>query len=83
MDTSHEVTLFHKAVNSNVHEHCKLTGPSEDSSKTKVLATESNTFKHRTREAIEIRLRNPSLNRDKDFELASIYDTILVPLISL
>ena len=60
---------------SAVHEHCKLTGHSVDSSKTKVLATENtgNTFKCRIREAIEIRLRKPSLNRDNGLELASIY----------
>ena len=45
-----------------------------------VLATESNTFKRRIREAIEIRLRKPSLNRDNGFELANIYNTILGPL---
>ena len=37
-----------------VHEHCRLTGHSVDSSKAKVLATENNTFKRRIREAIEI-----------------------------
>ena len=60
---------------SAVHEHCTLTGHSVDSRKTKVLTTENNTFKRRIREAIEIRLRNPSLNRDNGFELARIYDT--------
>ena len=49
-----------------------------DSSKTKVLATESNTFKRRIKEAIEIRLRNPSLHRENGFELARIYDTIVL-----
>ena len=39
--------------------------------KQKFLATESDTFKHPIREEIEIRLRKPSLNRDKGFELAS------------
>jgi len=65
---------------SAVQEHCQLTGHSVDSSKTKVLATESNAFKRRIREAIEIRLRKPSLNRDNGFELANIYNTILDPL---
>ena len=70
----------HLSKNSSaVHEHCQLTGHSVDSSKTKVLATESNTFKRRIREAIEIKLRKPSLNRDNGFELARIYDTILAP----
>ena len=65
---------------SAIQEHCQLTGHSVDSSKTKVLATESNTFKRHVREAIEIRLRKPSLNRDNGFELANIYNTILGPL---
>ena len=70
----------HLSRNSSaVNEHCKLTGHSVDSSKIKVLATENNTFKRRRREAIEIKLRKPSLNRDNGFELASIYDTILAP----
>ena len=70
----------HLSRNSSaVNEHCKLTGHSVDSSKIKVLATENNTFKRRIREAIEIKLRKPSLNRDNGFELASIYDTILAP----
>ena len=65
---------------SAVHKHCQLTGHSVDSRKTKVRATESNAFKRRIREAIEIRLRKPSLNRDNVFELANIYSTILGPL---
>ena len=67
----------HLSRNSSaVHEHCQLTGHSVDSSKTKVLATESNTFKRRIREAIEIQLRKTPLNRDNGFELVSIYGTI-------
>ena len=59
----------HLSRNSSaVHEHCQLTGHSVDSSKTKVLVTESNTFKRRIREAIEIKLCKPSLNRDNGFE---------------
>ena len=70
----------HLSRNSSaVNEHCKLTGHSVDSSKIKVLTTENNTFKRHIREAIEIKLRKPSLNRDNGFELASIYDTILAP----
>ena len=59
---------------SAVHEHCQLTGHLVDSSKTEVLAMESNTFKRCTREAIKIRLRKPSVNRDNGFELANIYN---------
>jgi len=60
-----------------MYEHCQPTGHSLDSSKTNVLAIESNTFKRRITEAIEIRLRKPSLNRDNVFELANIYDVSL------
>ena len=68
----------HLSRNSSaVHEHCQLTDHSVDSSKTKVR--ENNTFKRRIREAIEIKLRKPFLNRDNGFELARIYDTILAP----
>ena len=68
-----------KELKCNVHEHCKLMRHSVGSSKTKVLATESNTFKRRIGEAIEIRLRNPSLNRDNGFELGRFNDTVLAP----
>ena len=45
----------HLSRNSSaVHEHCKFTGHSVYSSKTKVLATENDTFKHHIREAIEM-----------------------------
>ena len=40
-----------------IHEHCQLKGHSVDASKTKILSTESNTFKRRIREAIKIWLR--------------------------
>ena len=48
-------------------------------SKTKVLSTEVNTFKRRIKEAIQIKLTKPALNRDNGYELAAIYDTILTP----
>ena len=44
-----------------------------DSSKTKVFAIESNAFKRHIREAVAIRLRNPSLNRDNGFELGPFH----------
>lgn len=45
----------------------QLTGHSVDVSKTKVLAMESNTFQCHKSEAVEIRLRKPSLNRDNGY----------------
>ena len=47
--------------------------------KRKVLSTEVNTFKRRIKEAIQIKLTKPALNRDNGYELAAIYDTILTP----
>ena len=50
----------HLSRNSSaVHEHCLLTGHSVDSSKTKVLATKSNTFKRHIREEIEFDCASP------------------------
>ena len=62
-----------------VHGHGQLTGHSVDSSKNKVLPWELKWHVQTSREAIEIQLQKPSLNRDNDFELANIYDTILAP----
>ena len=64
---------------SAVHEHCRLEGHSVDPNKIKVLSTEVNTFKRRIKEAIQIKLTKPALNRDNGYELAAIYDTILTP----
>ena len=64
---------------SAIHEHCRLEGHSVDSNKIKVLSTEVNTFKRRIKEAIQIKLTKPALNRDNGYELAAIYDTILIP----
>ena len=55
------------------------TSVSVDPNKTKVLSTEVNTFKRRIKEAIQIKLTKPALNRDNGYELAAIYDTILTP----
>ena len=64
---------------SAIYEHCRLEGNSVDPTKTKVLLTEVNTFKRRIKEAIQIKLTKPALNRDNGYELAATYDTILTP----
>ena len=72
-----------KAISSRsssaIHEYCCLEGHLVDPNKTKVLSTEVNTFKRRRKEAIQIKLTKPALNRDNGYELAAIYDTILTP----
>ena len=70
----------HQSRNSSaIYEHCRLEGHSVDPNKTNVLSTEVNTFKRRIKEAIQIKLTKPALNRDNGYELAAIYDTILTP----
>ena len=64
---------------SAIHEHCRLEGHLVEPNETKVLSTEINTFKRRIKEAIQIKLTKPALNRDNGYELAAIYDTILTP----
>ena len=81
---SHEVTLIHIPVNSLRSQLVRVKDTtvnlhSVDPNKTKVLSTEINTFKRRIKEAIQIKLTKPALNRDNGYELAAIYDTILTP----
>ena len=59
--------------------HCQAILIMVDPNKTKVLSTEVNTFQRRIKEAIQIKLTKPALNRDNGYELAAIYDTILTP----
>jgi len=69
-DRVQEIQHVKQALKANNYPDWMLTMPN----------TESNMFKRCTREAIEIRLRKPSVNRDNGFELANVYNTILGPL---
>ena len=66
-----------KRPNSAVFEHLQTTGHNFQPHDTKVLATEPNLVKRKIKEAIEIKQRRPSLNRDMGYELPPIYNTIL------
>ena len=68
-----------KNTNQEVHQLFTSIVASVDPNKTKVLSIEINTFKRRIKEAIQIKLTKPALNRDNGYELAAIYDTILTP----
>ena len=64
-----------------VHEHCSIAGHSIIPDNVKVTLAEDNTLKRRlgsTRlaEALEIKTRRPSLNRDGGLQLRNIYDAI-------
>ena len=48
-----------------------------DISESTILDIDPNTLKRRVKEAIEIKVRRPSLNRDTGTELSPVYNTIL------
>ena len=62
---------------SAIHEHLQATGHSFSPQETKILSTEPFLTKRKVKEAIEIKTRRPSLNRDQGFELPPIYNQIL------
>ena len=62
---------------SAVYEHTQTTGHSFTSQDTKVIGSESHYTKRKVREAIEIKTRRPSLNRDTGLDLPPVYDTVL------
>ena len=43
-----------------------------------ILATEDHSLKRRVKEAIEIKRKKPTLNRDEGLELAPIYNAVLM-----
>ena len=64
--------------NSAIHEHCEQTGHHIRPENTKVLTSEDIHMKRRVKEAIAIKQRRPSLNRDEGLELSPVYHSLLV-----
>jgi hypothetical protein len=62
---------------SAVYEHIEGSNHTLDLQSTSVLDTELNPFKRKIKEALHIKARRPSLNRDSGVELPSVYDLIL------
>ena len=62
---------------SAIYEHCEGEGHKIRPENTKVLMSEDNFWKRKVKEAIEIRQRRPSLNRDEGLELPRAYDSLL------
>ena len=62
---------------SALHEHCENTGHYIEPKNTKVLTSEDFHLKRRVKEAIFIKRRRPSLNRDEGLELPSVYGALL------
>ena len=61
-----------------MHEHMSATGHNFNPQETTVLASENQFMKRKVKEAIEIKQRKPSLNRDQGLELPTIYNDILL-----
>jgi hypothetical protein len=59
--------------------HCHLASTDHglDLDRTSLLTTESHPIKRKIKEAIEIKLRKPSLNRDSGVELPAVYDRLI------
>ena len=55
------------------HEHHTITKDS-----VRVLAREDGWLKRKVREAIEIKIGQPAMNRDQGYELPPIYDELLL-----
>ena len=64
--------------NSAIYEHCTHTGHKIEPDNTKILTTEDSHIKRRVKEAINIKQRRPSLNRDEGLELSPVSGSVLV-----
>ena len=68
----------HKRLTSSaIHEHTADTSHTMDWDNTRILGRESNIHRRKIREAIYIKRRQPSLNRDQGLDLPPIYHTLL------
>ena len=64
-------------TSSAIYEHCEQTGHKIKPENTKVITSEDNLWKRKVKEAIEIKQRRPSLNRDEGLELPAVYHRLL------
>ena len=62
---------------SAVHEHCDNTGHNIEADNTTILTSEDSNIKRKVKEAILIKQRRPSLNRDEGLELPPVYTPLL------
>ena len=66
-----------KLTNSAVHEHMSTTGHGIEWNQVKVIDTDPNEHRRKTKEAIHIRQRRPAMNRDTGADLPAIYSSLL------
>ena len=60
-----------------VFKRCQATGHKINTHNAKGLSNENNNIKHCVREAIALKQRKPSLNKDKGLDLPAIYNLLL------
>ena len=60
-----------------VRDHCNATGHSVSMANLRVLDREQDWLKHKVKEAIHIKQRAPSMNRDQGYQLPPIYGQII------
>ena len=66
-----------KIASSAIHEHIERTGHRIDWDNIKIIDKEQDTIKRKIKEAIHIKLKKPSLNRDQGLDLPPIYNQLL------
>ena len=62
-----------------VGDHCRATGHSVSMKNTKIMTRESNWHKRKVKEAVYIRQRAPTMNRDQGYHLPAIYNKVIPP----
>jgi len=63
-----------------VGEHCLATGHSVSIQNVKVLAREKQWHRRKVKEAIYIKQRAPTMNRDQGYQLPPIYNQLIPPV---
>ena len=73
----HHRTRGEANVITAVGEHCKDTGHNFIDSDTTIISRQSAFWQRKIDEAIEIRARIPTMNRDRGYDLPPIYESVI------
>ena len=63
---------------SAVAEHCLEQGHDIKKENVKIIVREDHLWRRKIKESIEIRRRQPTMNRDQGYDLPRIYDQLLL-----
>ena len=78
MSTRLKEHLNPKATVSAVADHCLEQGHNIKKENVKIIAREAHLWRRKIKESIEIRTRQPTMNRDQGYDLPWIYDQLLL-----